>query len=337
MLSDDSRRPGESIPEPPPRSPLLPWFVDGQNESGPPPSPIENKHSVKTAPGLHPELPPLPWLPGEQVEPNSASSSIYSQNSDKLVPELPPRLPPLQRLSYEHGELDSADYSIGLPAMSEQSGAVCSENESFSPVELPNTMPVRREARVLESIDEETVTEVFDVHDLASTLAYPSDKTRTELVLVQEERDDEDQSEEEVDNDPSPDTAEITLSEALESGMNAETPPQVQEQEAAEDGFMTGAPLWFLMTGLMLGMLIISMDRTIISTVRCEPFIRLLPLADQSHPGYPIHHASIRVDARHWVVWLGLSAHGMRLPARVWAHLHAVLDQKGVPDGPVLV
>lgn len=96
-------------------------------------------------------------------------------------------------------------------------------------------------------------------------------------------------------------------------------PASEPETTADENSFITGVPLVCLMVGLMLAMFLISLDRTIISTVRrctAPPPLSLLALTSSSL-GHPVHHASVPVDARYWVVWLGIHGPGLRLPTPI--------------------
>ncbi|AEO54043.1 hypothetical protein MYCTH_2296118 [Thermothelomyces thermophilus ATCC 42464] len=77
---------------------------------------------------------------------------------------------------------------------------------------------------------------------------------------------------------------------------------RVEHGDASDtSGFVTGFPLACLMAGLMFAQFLISIDRTIISTVSADRTNTLVPLPSgvltRVHLGDSVHHPRIPVDA----------------------------------------
>lgn len=102
-----------------------------------------------------------------------------------------------------------------------------------------------------------------------------------------------------------------------------DTTERLEEQAETEDEnvYPGPLPLTILIIGLCLSVFLISLDRTIITTV----------YSLSSHPstlmligaGYPIYHRRVSFFRRHWMVWIGLSSYSLSLPATLWPNLHA--------------
>lgn len=139
-------------------------------------------------------------------------------------------------------------------------------------------------------------------------------------------------------------TRETAGEPAVESAAPAETTTQGDAPAAGnektpendeENGFVTGFPLTCLFVGLMLGVFLVSLDRTIISTVRMTRVVHSPissgMLTSTLHTGHPVHHPRISLDAGYWMVWLGIPSHSLCFPTPVWSHFHAVLAQEDIP------
>lgn len=108
--------------------------------------------------------------------------------------------------------------------------------------------------------------------------------------------------------------------------------PAADNQVASPDSgdYLQGWPLFFLLTGICLAMFLISLDRTIITTVGHSAEIAgMSNLTDWS--GHSLHDKRILVDKRHWLVRFLIPTHCVRLPASLRSRFSPILCELVVP------
>jgi len=87
--------------------------------------------------------------------------------------------------------------------------------------------------------------------------------------------------------------------------------------------------LGILITGIALSVFLISLDRTIITTVSCS-ILYVARERELISAGDSIHLERIQILRRHRMVWFRVPPHSICIPASVWKDIHAVQHEMDI-------
>ncbi len=94
-------------------------------------------------------------------------------------------------------------------------------------------------------------------------------------------------------------------------------------------------PLALIVFGVCLSVFIISLDRSIITTVGCPEsggsIFKTIQLANISIAGHSTNHQSIPLSRRYWMVWKRVSSDRCIVPTTLWPHFHDLQYKDNFP------